>query len=237
MTVHTLYLASSSPRRRQLLKRAGIPFSLHVVPIDEDALSEQYEGPLNLLGEFLARRKALAAFDDLRSRGQSGIVLASDTTVLLDGRSLAKPHDEEEAAFMLRKLRGREHIVGTGVALVGPEPDALASAHSLTRVRMREYSDDEIAHYISTGDPFDKAGGYSIQHPEFQPVQSFNGCHTGIIGLPLCIVRALLGKCTAPDNTPQRHSGQAVCAWSRLCTQPFPAAGCLSSASAREVTD
>jgi MAF protein len=222
MPSYTLYLASSSPRRRELLSRAGIQFVQHVMPVDEDRLSEEYTGPLETLGEYLARRKAIAAYDDLRSRGISGYVLASDTTVLLDGRSLAKPHDADEAVTMLMTLRGREHVVATGVAVAGPEPDAITSATAATRVTMRNYSDEEIARYVATGDPFDKAGAYSIQHPDFQPVQAFKGCHTGVIGLPLCVVKWLLSGTPSLQTTSGDLESGMRCVWSTQCRQPFP---------------
>lgn len=219
----TLYLASASPRRRQLLSEAGISFELFAVPIPEEDLAEQYSGPLERLGEYLAREKARAAEEALAKAGKSGVVLASDTTVLLDGRSLAKPRDPAEAETMLRTLRGREHIVATGVALAGPEPGRLVSATSATRVLMRSYSDDEIAAYVATGDPLDKAGAYSIQHPDFQPVERITGCHLGVIGLPLCLVGALLG---AWPQLPQADEQGTLppCLWSPQCSPPLPAA-------------
>lgn len=220
-----LYLASSSPRRRQLLTEAGIPFIQHVVPIDEDTLSAEYTGPLNRLGEYLARRKAHAAQDDLMRAGASGLILASDTTVLIDGRSLPKPRDLDEAAAMLRTLRGREHIVATGVALAGPNPDHLLSATAATRVRMRHYSDSELAAYVATGDPLDKAGAYSIQHPSFSPVASITGCHLGVIGLPVCLVAALLNGAPLPSDAPTCNG---ICPWSARCTLPFPGPDAVS---------
>src|SRR6185437_374613 len=158
MTCPPLYLASASPRRSELLTRAGITFERLVAPVDEDALSASYAGPLERLGEYLAREKALAALRVLAQSGRQGRVLASDTTVLLDVRSLAKPRDLAEAEAMLRALRGREHIVATGVALAGDDPETIISATSATRVLMREFSDAEIAAYVATGDPMDKAG-------------------------------------------------------------------------------
>lgn len=218
-----LYLASASPRRSQLLTQAGITFERYVVPVDEEALSQAYAGPLLALGEYLAREKALATWRALRAEGRAGRVLASDTTVLLAGRSLAKPADHAEAERMLRELRGREHTVATGVALVDPAAGVMRSATSATRVRMREYSDAEIAAYVATGDPLDKAGSYSIQHPDFQPVEWLAGCHLGVIGLPVCLVVALLApggshrvvQAPLPTDAPD-------CRWSPLCTPPYP---------------
>lgn len=233
----TLYLASASPRRSQLLRLAGISFERYVAPVDEDALTEAYRGPLTLLGEYLARRKAEAAYAALRAEGRKlGYVLASDTTVLLDGRSISKPRGHIEATVMLKTLRGREHVVATGVALIDPfagEDETqdkgyiMRSATSETRVAMRPYSDEEIAAYVATGDPFDKAGAYSIQHPDFQPAQSFRGCHLGVIGLPLCLVHALLKQSGAMRllrimREPPPVAEGAVCPWSAACTPPLP---------------
>jgi MAF protein len=215
-----LFLASASPRRRQLLRKAGIAFELYPIPVDEEALSAVYEGPLGVLGEYLAREKALAAWRSLHARGREGLVLASDTTVLLDYRSLAKPRDQEEAAHMLRALRGQEHLVATGVALAGPSGGRMVSATSTTRVLMRDYGDDEIAAYIATGDPLDKAGAYSIQHPTFHPVASITGCHLGVIGLPVCIVEALVNRAPLPPSC--QPGDPDACPWSGRCTAPFP---------------
>lgn len=220
-----LFLASASPRRRQLLTEAGIAFTLHVVPVDEDQLSETYHGPLDRLGEYLARRKAEAALADLMRAGKSGLVLASDTTVLIDECSLAKPQDDIEAERMLRTLRGREHVVATGIALAGPEPGSMLSATSCTHVHMRAFDSAEITAYIASGDPLDKAGAYSIQHPGFQPVASITGCHLGVIGLPICLVAALLNGAPLPPDAPRRD---AVCPWSSQCTRPFPGPDAVS---------
>ncbi len=222
-TTPPLYLASASPRRSQLLSAAGIAFEQFVVPVDEDGLSAAYEGPLLLLGEYLAREKGLAAWRALRAQGRIGRVLASDTTVLIGGRSLAKPADDAEAAAMLRTLRGREHTVATGVALIDPAHGTMRSATSATRVRMRDFSDEEIAAYIATGDPHDKAGAYSIQHPSFQPVASLAGCHLGVIGLPVCLVSALLDQNGARRIVRAPLPPDASdCPWSAQCRPPYP---------------
>jgi len=257
-----LFLASSSPRRRQLLAAAGIAFEPLIVPVDEDALTHAYGGPLERLGEYLACRKALAARGALARAGRRGLVLAADTTVLLDGESLAKPRDADEAVRMLRSLRGREHVVATGVALTSalpasapaslpsaptassPSPPAsgaadaehegqlqlatpamaaLQSATSATRVLMRDYADAELTSYAATGDPLDKAGGYSIQHPAFSPVASIAGCHLGVIGLPLCIVARLLGRGALPPLAPGQPVDGSRCVWSARCREPLPA--------------
>jgi MAF protein len=226
MSEPRLYLASASPRRRKLLAEAGIAFEPCVAPVDEERLSADYTGPLGLLGEHLARHKARAAQQLVResARDEDFMVLAADTTVLLEGESLAKPVSAEEAAAMLRRLRGREHLVATGIAVASPAPAAIVSATATTRVLMRRYSDDDISAYVATGDPMDKAGAYSIQHPHFHPVAHIAGCHLGVIGLPLCIVATFLRgeplppACDAPDAEPQ----VVCCPWSSDCQPPLP---------------
>jgi nucleoside triphosphate pyrophosphatase len=226
MSEPQLYLASASPRRRRLLAEAGIAFEPYVAPVDEEQLSADYVGALGLLGEYLARQKARAAQQLLREMAGTvdRLVLAADTTVLLDGESLAKPASADEAAAMLRRLRGREHVVATGVALAGPAPAAIVSATATTCVLMRPYADDEISAYVATGDPLDKAGAYSIQHPHFHPVAHIAGCHLGVIGLPLCLVATFLRGAPLPPecDAPDAESQVACCPWSSGCRPPLP---------------
>lgn len=217
----TLYLASASPRRRQLLAAAGIPFTLLLAPVDEERLAADYCGPMERLAEYLAERKAAQALELLAQRGEQGRVLAADTTVLLDGESLAKPRDAAEARAMLAKLRDRPHIVATGIALATTWAPGITTASSRTEVLMRAYGEDEVEQYVATGDPLDKAGSYSIQHPDFHPVAKFTGCHLGVIGLPVCLVAALLGHGPLPPVAP----GHRSCMWSALCTGPLPSTG------------
>ncbi len=205
-----LYLASTSPRRRELLARANIAFELLASEVDEDGLTADFTGEWEELGQYLATAKALQARSHLVRQRKWGRVLTADTTVLLDGRSLSKPHDLVEARRMLRDLRGREHVVATGVA-VAELNGCITAATSTTRVLMRDYSDDEIERYVATGDSLDKAGGYGVQHPDFQPVKAIYGCHLGVVGLPLCMVHALLEKTPLPPPS-------AACPWSENCT-------------------
>jgi len=126
---------------------------------------------------------------------QPVVVLGADTEVVLDGRLMGKPADAEDAARMLRALRGRGHEVITGVAVVrvGPEGDEEATA-VVSRVRMREYSDEEIRVYVSTGEPIDKAGAYAVQGVGSGLVAQVDGCLTNVIGLPLSTTRRLLER-------------------------------------------
>lgn len=217
----TLYLASSSPRRKQLLEAAGIPFEVLVAPVNEERLAAEYSGPIEELGEHLAKHKAMQAREVLTRRGGRGHVLASDTTVLVDGESLAKPQDGAEAHAMLAKLRDRTHVVATGVALANTETSDITTASSRTEVLMRAYSEEEVAAYVASGDSLDKAGSYSIQHPDFHPVAQLDGCHLGVIGLPVCLVAALLGRGMLPPVS----EDHGACVWSPLCTAPLPTPG------------
>lgn len=180
-----LILASQSPRRRQLLAALGLAFSVDAADVDETPLPG--EDPAALACR-LCRAKAAA----VAARHPAAIVLAADTVVVLDGTLLGKPADPAEAVAMLRALRGRTHQVYTAVS-VAAEGEITAQL-SLSNVTMRPYSDDEIAAYVATGDPLDKAGAYAIQHPLFSPVAAWEGCYAGIMGLPLALTRAMLAE-------------------------------------------
>ncbi len=230
----TLHLASASPRRRALLPALGRPFTVGTAPLDEKQLEAAYTGPAEGLAEHLARAKAAAAGSDLDDTGtEPALVLTADTTVLLDGRVLGKPQDEAEAMAMLRALRGRPHIVVTGVALARTNADAggddaearLRSTAVATRVHMRAYGDDEIAGYVASGDPLDKAGAYGVQHPGFQPVARVEGCYLAVVGLPLCAIATLLadaGESVDGDAQPEPLEAGQVCPWSPRCRPPLP---------------
>ncbi len=146
----------------------------------------------------VALAKALAVAMALAGGDRPAIVLGADTEVVLDGRLLGKPRDADDAARMLRDLRGREHEVITGLALVevpAPGPALEPETASVTsRVRMGEYSDGEIAAYVATGEPLDKAGGYAVQGLGGRLVAAVDGCFTNVIGLPLTTTRALLSR-------------------------------------------
>ena len=146
----------------------------------------------------VALAKALAVARALAGGDRPAIVLGADTEVVLDGRLLGKPRDADDAARMLRDLRGREHEVITGLALVevlAPGPALEPETASVTsRVRMGEYNDGEIAAYVATGEPLDKAGAYAVQGLGGRLVAAVDGCFTNVIGLPLTTTRALLSR-------------------------------------------
>ena len=139
------------------------------------------------VAERLALEKARAIAS---SRGDGIPVVGADTVVVHGGIILNKPRDAQEARDMLCSLRGDEHVVVTGIALVSG--DAERTGHAGTAVTMREYTDEEIEGYIASGDCMDKAGAYGIQHPAFSPAAGVDGCYMNVVGLPLCLLARML---------------------------------------------
>lgn len=180
-----LILASSSPRRQELLRRLGVVFQVATADIDES--QQPSEPPIELV-QRLAREKALA----VAVRCPDRPVLGADTIVVLDGEVLGKPVDDDDAAAMLRRLRSRPHTVWSAVYALNPVLDRAAAALNETMVWMRPYGDDEITVYVASGDPLDKAGAYAIQHAGFAPVERLDGCYSGVMGFPLADVAQVL---------------------------------------------
>jgi septum formation protein len=185
-----LILASGSPRRQAFLVGLGLDFQVETADVDEAARPGELPAELVLR---LSRAKAQAVA--LRHAG-GATILAADTVVVLDGRILGKPADAGAAARMLHALAGRMHQVFTAVSLAWPGSALLtmqfASRLCESRVWMRSYGDAEVAAYVATGDPLDKAGAYAIQHPVFAPVARWEGCYASIMGLPLGLAAQLL---------------------------------------------
>jgi septum formation protein len=188
-----LILASNSPRRRQLLALTGWKFEVRAADIDESQYAN--ESPTAYVLR-LAETKALAIKAD-----SDQIILAADTTVVDGTDILGKPNDSAEAIAMLKRLRGHTHQVYTGIALRRMSDGLLLKDLCVTDVPMRDYSDEEIEAYVQTGDPLDKAGAYAIQHPEFQPVASLDGCYASVMGLPLCHAILQMRKMDIQPNT------------------------------------
>ena len=188
-----IVLASASPRRQELLRNAGIPFTVQPADIIEAPLAG--ESPRDC-AERLAREKALAVS---LSRPRD-YVLGADTIVVVDDTILGKPRDRNDAVCMLRLLSGRTHVVITGVCLVGPVTsgqETVASnitqtASETTLVTMREISDDEIRDYVATGEPMDKAGAYAIQGIASRWIPRIEGDYSNVVGLPVALVYAML---------------------------------------------
>lgn len=179
-----LLLASASPRRRELLRAAGVAFTVTPADIDESMLPG--ETP-----RAYVRRVATAKASAVAAREPGRRVLAADTTVALDGRVLGKPADAAEATAMLSALAGRTHEVHTAVVVL--DGRRVRRRVVTTRVRFRALTAAEIDTYIATGEPFDKAGGYGIQGAGGALVDDVRGSYTNVVGLPLAQALALLG--------------------------------------------
>ncbi|BCX66151.1 Maf family protein [Pseudomonas izuensis] len=187
-----LYLASGSPRRRELLTQIGVPFTAISADIDETPLA--HESPSAYV-ERLARGKAAAGRDSVVS-DDSFCVLGADTAVVLDGKILGKPVDEADACAMLKMLSGKEHEVLTAIALLDGERCESRVVRSV--VRFRPIGSDEAAAYWSSGEPRDKAGGYGIQGLGAVFVAGLDGSYSAVVGLPLCETAELLGHFGIP---------------------------------------
>lgn len=188
----TLYLASGSPRRRELLAQIGVPFVSLMTSVDETPLPD--EGPAAYV-ERLALAKAAAGLATLGSDAQA-VVLGADTTVVLDGRILGKPASREACIGMLQSLGGREHEVFTAVALANVERTAVRTV--CTWVGFRPVGAAEAAAYWDTGEPADKAGGYAIQGLAAVFVHHLQGSYSAVVGLPLCETAQLLTEFGIP---------------------------------------
>jgi septum formation protein len=176
-----LYLASSSPRRRELLRQIGIQPAILDTTAEESALPG--ESPRDLVRR-LAESKVRHATEELPAR-PTGIILAADTVVVLDGECLGKPGSDAEATAMLNRLRGRAHEVLTGVFLMRTEDGRSVSDSTATHVRFRDYDEKTIAAYVATGEGRDKAGAYGIQGRGVLLVESIEGSWSNVVGLPL----------------------------------------------------
>ena len=178
-----LILASASPRRTGLLREAGYAFDVEPAHVDESGLAGEAPRAYVLRVAALKARAVAASHPD-------DLVLAADTTVVIDGLMLAKPSDDDDARRMLGLLSGRTHDVLTGVVLVcaGRESSAVAD----TRVRFRPLTRAEIDWYVASGEPHDKAGAYGVQGLASRFVEAVDGSYSNVVGLPVGAVRALL---------------------------------------------
>lgn len=190
-----LYLASGSPRRRELLTQIGIPFTVVSAPIDETPEHHEQAGAYV---ERLARSKAAAGLARLAATGVSGplAVLGADTAVVLDGNILGKPNNREEALAMLAALSGREHEVLTAVAVTdGHRTESLCI---ISRVAFNLISEARAQAYWASGEPQDKAGAYAIQGMGAVFVQGLQGSYSGVVGLPVAETAELLARFGIP---------------------------------------
>jgi len=183
-----LILASASPRRRDLLRNAGIDFEVRpgqfVEEIQPDELPEEF-----------ARRAAREKAMQIAASAPPGLlVLGADTVVVIDGQTLGKPSDPQDATRMLRLLSGRTHQVHTGICLVRPPDKIEALEHETTLVTFRKLDEVEIRQYVESGEPWDKAGGYAIQGLASKFVTRISGCYSNVVGLPVALVYEILKK-------------------------------------------
>ena len=192
-----IVLASASPRRRELLDGMGIEFRIAPSNIPEDP--EPEETPDQMVRR-LSREKALAVAR--AEKAVSGYYIAADSTVVLDGQSIAKPADAADARAMLTRLRGTAHQVITGLTIYDAGTGRCVTEATAADVLMRNFSDAEMEQSIASGTPMDKAGAYAIQDEEFRPASLQHGCYSNVMGLPACRVTEILADlgCPLPDR-------------------------------------
>ncbi|HZD09708.1 MAG TPA: Maf family protein [Candidatus Binatia bacterium] len=174
-----LILASQSPRRRKLIAFLRKEVRAVTSGVDEESIDDR-DPRRNAIGTAELKARAVAA------RFPQAVVIAADTIVALDGQMLGKPAGAKDAAVTLRMLRGRAHQVHTGLVILQGATGRVERSVCTTDVLMRDYSDKELTRYVKSGDPFDKAGAYAIQHATFNPVAQIQGCYSNVVGLPLC---------------------------------------------------
>ncbi len=180
-----IILASASPRRRELLRQVGLSFKTAPAHVDESALAG--EKP-----EAYAVRVALDKARAAAKKFSSGIIIAADTVVAIDGVILGKPVDAADAERMLNMLSGKMHRVITGLAVIDIGTGKMLTRMARTKVWFRNLSREEIAVYVMTGEPLDKAGAYGIQGKGALLVEGIEGCYFNVVGLPLVLLSEML---------------------------------------------
>jgi septum formation protein len=198
-----LVLASSSPRRREILQAAGIPFEVVAPSVPE--VQQEGESPERFVCR-VAMEKAVAALDQIAGSSNAPLakapILGADTVVVIDDHTLGKPASADEARSMLRLLSGKEHRVLTGLCLLTPPRAWPCSGSELPReiqlastvVRFSLLTEEEIEQYVSSGEPFDKAGAYGIQGLASKFIDTIQGCYFNVVGLPISLVYQMLKR-------------------------------------------
>ncbi|OPA80343.1 septum formation protein Maf [Paenibacillus selenitireducens] len=185
-----LILASSSPRRQELIRTLNIPFEIRVSDVDET--TPTFWSPAQVV-EQLALRKAEKVRETLQA-GEQGIIIGADTIVVQDYRVLGKPKDDNDAIWMIGLLQGKTHQVYSGVACIDAASGETHVSHRITYVTMKHLTDQQIANYVASGEPRDKAGAYAIQGLGATIVESIEGCYFNVVGLPLSLLSDMLAK-------------------------------------------
>jgi septum formation protein len=184
-----LILASASPRRAEILRNAGIRFEICSTDVDESRLDN--ESPSDYVRR-LALAKAVSAAHKNPNLGADVLIIGADTVVVVDEAILGKPKSSDDAKRMLRSISGRVHEVHTGLALLQTSGMQQRVVEEISRVHFAYLSDQEIADYLATGEPFDKAGAYAIQGLGGRYVSRIEGCYFNVMGLPLARLWTLL---------------------------------------------
>ncbi|HZK24266.1 MAG TPA: Maf family protein [Oscillospiraceae bacterium] len=204
-------LASASPRRAELLRQIGLPFTVQVSNVDESTINEAEPAQL-------AAQLALYKGQAVAEKVDEGVIIAADTIVNINGELLGKPATKQAAAEMLRRLSGKLHHVLTGVAVIS-KPAGLVRTHvESTAVYLRKLTEAEIDWYVNTEEPYDKAGGYGIQGKAAVFIEKIEGCYFNVVGLPLAALWQLLmaagiklGEGAGEyDNSAPDHQGAAT---------------------------
>lgn len=183
MINHPIILASNSPRRRELLRQIGLAFTTDPAYVDERVLPGEQP-------EAYAVRVALEKARAVAQRSRTGIVVAADTIVVLGDAILGKPANAKDAMRMLEMLSGKMHYVITGLVVIDSQSGKTLARTAWTKVWFRKLTPEEIASYVATGEPLDKAGAYGIQEKGSLLVEKIEGCYFNVVGLPV----SLLGK-------------------------------------------
>lgn len=184
-----IILASTSPRRQELIASLHIPYEIH--PSHADEHTPEDWSPQQIV-EGLALRKAKAVFDTFAVKGENNVIVGSDTVVVLENRVLGKPADDQDAFGMLKSLQGRTHQVYTGVACIDAMNGRTEVRHQVTSVTMKKLSDAKIIAYVKSGEPSDKAGAYGIQGLGATLVERIEGCYFNVVGLPVSMLSDML---------------------------------------------
>ncbi len=183
-----IILASNSPRRIYLLSQLGIDFKVVSPNVEEEGNGER-RSPVEVV-----KSNALKKVQKVAEEYRNAIIIGADTIVVLDGEIIGKPKDEKDAIRILRRLRGRYHFVFSGIAIMETPENKLLTSVVRSKVKMRDYSDEEIERYIATGEPMDKAGAYGIQGKGALLVEKIEGDYYNIVGLPLVRLNSLLNR-------------------------------------------
>lgn len=186
-----IILASTSPRRRELLSSLHIPFE--VVPSHADETTPEDWSPEIIVTE-LAKRKADAVYRSLNPQDRQGVIVGSDTVVVRDHVVLGKPKDKQEAASMISSLQGRSHQVYTGVACIDSLTGETRVDYRMTVVTMKALTEEQIEGYAASGEGLDKAGAYGIQGLGSTIVTGIEGCYFNVVGLPLSLLAEMLAS-------------------------------------------